>query len=242
MYAKKHIPAARRGAPGGKEGKLSVYICSVCGYDYDEAAGDPRHGIAPGTRWEDLPEDWVCPVCGADKSMFERQGGAKAAPAPAPAAAPAAQPAAKNGDAKLMAVMASNLARGSIKQYREEMSGLFTRLADFFESSSVPEGDWQSARGLVDADIAGAYPAAFEAARAAKDRGALRALTWGEKVSKIQTNLIGRWLKEGDAAFEGSDLFVCDACGFIFVGAEAPEICPVCKVPRFKFNRVGRGA
>ena len=63
-----------------------------------------------------------------------------------------------------------------------------------------------------------------------------------DDAAQRRVNLIGRWLKEGDAAFEGSDLFVCDACGFIFVGAEAPEICPVCKVPRFKFNRVGRGA
>lgn len=45
--------------------------CVVCGHIYDEAAGDPEHGIAPGTRWEDIPADWCCPECGAPKSDFE---------------------------------------------------------------------------------------------------------------------------------------------------------------------------
>lgn len=45
--------------------------CMVCGYVYDPAKGDPGAGIPPGTSFEDLPEDWSCPDCGADKSMFE---------------------------------------------------------------------------------------------------------------------------------------------------------------------------
>jgi rubredoxin len=45
--------------------------CSVCGYLYDPAAGDPNGGIEPGTEFNDLPDDWVCPDCGADKSYFE---------------------------------------------------------------------------------------------------------------------------------------------------------------------------
>lgn len=47
------------------------YICTVCGYIYDPAEGDPDSGIASGTQFADLPEDWYCPVCGADKDMFE---------------------------------------------------------------------------------------------------------------------------------------------------------------------------
>lgn len=50
---------------------MKKFVCSVCGYIYDPDVGDPDSGIAPGTPFEDLPEDWVCPVCGADKSMFE---------------------------------------------------------------------------------------------------------------------------------------------------------------------------
>ena len=46
------------------------YVCDVCGYVYDEDLGDQEHGIAPGTKWEELPEDFKCPVCGVDKDNF----------------------------------------------------------------------------------------------------------------------------------------------------------------------------
>lgn len=50
---------------------MKKYICNICGYIYDPAAGDPDSGIQPGTPFEDLPADWVCPICGAEKSDFE---------------------------------------------------------------------------------------------------------------------------------------------------------------------------
>ena len=49
-----------------------IYECTVCGYRYDPAKGDPEHNIPPGTSFEDLPDDWVCPVCGATKDQFEK--------------------------------------------------------------------------------------------------------------------------------------------------------------------------
>lgn len=49
---------------------MKKYEC-VCGYIYDEAIGDPNGNIAPGTKFEDIPEDWVCPQCGMDKSAFK---------------------------------------------------------------------------------------------------------------------------------------------------------------------------
>ena len=49
---------------------MKKYTCSLCGYVYDEAAGDPDSGIAPGTKFEDLPDTWVCPLCGASKADF----------------------------------------------------------------------------------------------------------------------------------------------------------------------------
>ncbi|MBI5778744.1 MAG: rubredoxin [Planctomycetes bacterium] len=48
------------------------YKCTVCGYIYDPAKGDPDSGIKPGTQFKDIPDDWVCPTCGADKSVFEK--------------------------------------------------------------------------------------------------------------------------------------------------------------------------
>ena len=61
------------------------YVCDVCGWEYNEAEGYPEGGIAPGTKWEDIPEDFACPVCGAGKDEFEAAGDAEeAAPAEAP--------------------------------------------------------------------------------------------------------------------------------------------------------------
>ena len=47
------------------------YECAVCGWIYDEEKGDPDSGLAPGTRYEDIPDDWLCPDCGVDKTFFE---------------------------------------------------------------------------------------------------------------------------------------------------------------------------
>ena len=49
------------------------YVCTICGYEYDEAAGAPEVGVEPGTKFEDLPEDYVCPLCGVGKEEFEVQ-------------------------------------------------------------------------------------------------------------------------------------------------------------------------
>lgn len=52
---------------------MKSYVCIICGYVYDEAVGDPDNGLAPGTKWEDVPEDWLCPLCGATKEEFNEQ-------------------------------------------------------------------------------------------------------------------------------------------------------------------------
>ncbi|MHA1863318.1 MAG: rubredoxin [Candidatus Thorarchaeota archaeon] len=50
---------------------MAKYECVVCGWVYDEEKGDPDSGVAAGTKWDDLPDDWVCPMCGASKVDFE---------------------------------------------------------------------------------------------------------------------------------------------------------------------------
>lgn len=50
---------------------MKKYTCSICGYVYDPAEGDPENGITPGTPFEDLPDSWKCPICGASKDQFE---------------------------------------------------------------------------------------------------------------------------------------------------------------------------
>ncbi|MEZ7197645.1 rubredoxin [Pseudodesulfovibrio karagichevae] len=49
---------------------MQKYVCEICGYVYDPAQGDPDSDIPAGTKFEDLPDDWTCPVCGADKDSF----------------------------------------------------------------------------------------------------------------------------------------------------------------------------
>ena len=50
---------------------MKKYECTICGYIYDEAVGDPDNGIDPGTKWEDLPDDFVCPLCAVGKEDFK---------------------------------------------------------------------------------------------------------------------------------------------------------------------------
>lgn len=61
--------------PGGNQAELTAgaeWVCNVCGYVYDEREGRPSDGIAAGTKWEDVPSDWLCPDCGVGKHDFTR--------------------------------------------------------------------------------------------------------------------------------------------------------------------------
>ena len=56
--------------PKAVSADYTQWVCVICGWIYDEAAGDPEHGIAPGTRWRDIPDDWRCPLCDVGKEDF----------------------------------------------------------------------------------------------------------------------------------------------------------------------------
>jgi len=73
MSAHVHVLCLRSGdGTGRSKGELmQKWICTVCDYIYDPEAGDPDNGVDPGTAWDDLPDDWVCPDCGVEKDMFE---------------------------------------------------------------------------------------------------------------------------------------------------------------------------
>lgn len=51
---------------------MAKYVCEICGYEYDESVGDIDNGIEPDTAFDELPEDWVCPLCGVDKDNFSK--------------------------------------------------------------------------------------------------------------------------------------------------------------------------
>jgi len=54
-----------------RESQMKKYVCTICGYIYDPTVGDPDSGIVPGTAFEDIPDNWLCPLCGVGKSDFE---------------------------------------------------------------------------------------------------------------------------------------------------------------------------
>ncbi|MDK2813233.1 MAG: hypothetical protein PWQ08_488 [Clostridiales bacterium] len=221
---------------------MKQYLCTVCGYIYDEATGIPESGIAPKPKWEQLPRDWECPMCGASKADFREVG------------APAAEQKSGNavgGPTDLkeltpleMSALCTNLARGCEKQYKAEEALLFMELAQYFKAASTPakEPNMEKLFALVEQDLSTGFPAANAAAGSEpRDRGALRALTWSEKVTRIQKSLLTRWKNTGNAMFENTNVWVCTICGFIYIGSEPPKLCPVCKVPSWKFDKVEGG-
>ena len=207
---------------------MSKWICGICGYVYDEAK--------EGVPFSALPDSWVCPLCGADKSVFAREAGQ----APRPAAPVHPDREMKKRSAGELAAVCSNLARGCEKQYKDGEAALFRQLADYFTAAApaVPGGDLDGLLELIQRDLDEGYPALRAAAEAAADRGTLRICVWGEKVTRILDSLLRRYRREGEAFLQNTQVWVCTVCGFLYVGDSAPELCPVCKVPAWKFERV----
>ena len=220
---------------------MKQMICSVCTYTYDEAKGIPEAGIAPGTRWEDLPEDWRCPWCGAGKEMFREKD---APPGPPGGRAPERPHVERELSPMELSVICSHLARGCEKQYLPEQEQGFRQLASFFRSKAepAPGAGTQALLELIEQDLSAGYPYANGMASEQLDRGALRALVWSEKVTRMLQSLLTRYQAEGERMLEGTGVYVCSVCGFVYVGDAPPEICPVCKVPSWKFERVERRA
>lgn len=208
--------------------------CSVCGYVYDETVGEGN--IKAGTTFEELPDDWVCPICGASKSAFVEEGAVqekKSMPTPIYPIM----------DDKLsfgaMYALCTNLARGCEKQYRVEESALWTQLAQYYSSVARDfDGDIDSLTELAQYDAESVYPLIKDLAQQKRDRGALRALVWSEKVTAILLSLYARFKKEGDSLLKDTKIYVCEICGYVHIGNEPPEICPICKVPKLKIHEI----
>ncbi|MDD4222102.1 MAG: rubredoxin [Candidatus Methanomethylophilus sp.] len=237
---------------------MSKYICTMCGYIYDEAKGIPEKGVPAGTRWEALPDDWTCPMCGSPKSYFKK---IKEEPAPAAASSAAAAAAtaavagetrkipAGYGDEDLremscaeMAAMCTNLAKGCEKQYLFDEQKQFLKLAEYYQSKAVTAVDPSAVKllELINKSLAEEYPAAERPIKADNDRGALRVLTWSYKVTNILQRLMQRFGAEGKALLEHTSVYVCDICGFIYIGDNPPAVCPICKVPSLKLIKIPR--
>ena len=132
---------------------------------------------------------------------------------------------------------------GCEKQYKLKEAELFYELADYFKAITAPYKDpsYNKLIDLVEKDLEEGIPNAKAISSDAKDRGALRALTWGEKVTRILNSLLTRYQKEGEAMLQNTGVYVCTICGFIYTGDTPPDLCPVCKVPDWKFEKVEGG-
>ncbi|NMD44836.1 MAG: hypothetical protein GYA88_05370 [Clostridiales bacterium] len=205
------------------------YVCTICGYIYDDAK--------EAVLFPDLPESWVCPLCGAGKSAFTTEQ--KTEVSETKLSPIQADEDMKKLSAGEFSALCSNLARGCEKQYKEAEAELFHEIADYFAEVTAPveNADVSELLKLLQADLNEGYPALFSAAEANADRGTGRICTWGEKVTKMLNMLLQRWKKEEDALLENSEIWVCTACGFPYIGDTALELCPVCKVPAWKFEK-----
>ena len=205
------------------------YICQICGYVYDDAKEK--------VPFEELPDDWKCPLCGAAKSDFkpEANGDEKKV---VTAIEPMEEDLEKLSAGQL-AALCSNLARGCEKQYKQEEADLFKQLADYF-TAVVPTVNDASVEKLAKElqTDANNYAAVRATADANADRGAARVCVWGEKVTRMLSSLVNRYLNEGEAMLKDTNIWVCTTCGFVYIGDTAPELCPVCKVPDWKFEKI----
>jgi len=140
-----------------------------------------------------------------------------------------------------MAAICSNLAKACQKQMRSEESQLFAALETYFSSKRETDktATLPALETLFREDLDTLIVQCEELATEACDRGTLRALTWGKKVTAIHKSLLSRHAKQQEGLLAGSNLYVCEACGYIAVAAATPEMCPICKAPASRFSRLG---
>ena len=205
------------------------YVCQICGYVYDDAKEK--------VPFAELSDDWKCPLCGAAKSDFKPEANGdekKVVTAIEPMDADL-----EKLSAGQLAALCSNLARGCEKQYKQEEADLFKQLADYF-TAVVPTVNDASVEKLAKElqTDANNYAAVRATADANADRGAARVCVWGEKVTRMLSSLVNRYLNEGEAMLKDTNIWVCTTCGFVYIGDTAPELCPVCKVPDWKFEKI----
>ena len=219
------------------------YRCKICSFVYDDAKEK--------VPFDKLPDDWVCPVCKAPKSMFEpveeanvntknvREVKVQKATSKAKKLETSEDDLHKLSISEFSA-LCSNLARGCEKQYKFEEMELFNALAQYFDQISPAEesASVKDLSKLIDNDINVGFKDIDKKAQTAGDRGALRVKTWSEKVTNMLASLLSQYETMGEKMFEGVDVWVCSICGFVYIGEKPPEICPVCKVPSWKFEKI----
>lgn len=220
---------------------MDKYVCSICGFIYDEALGHMASLVPPNTLWTAVPEQWLCPLCGASKSAFKQQTKSPIQDVSQPIAYDRTLRNTPYTNGELQAIF-SNLSKGCEKQYKLEEAELFAQLSLYFQRDEaiVPHANLKDLADILEGDLNLLFDQSNQIAKALSDRGALRALTWSEKVSRILSITLDRYFKEQNTLLENQQLYVCEICGFLYIGDTVPAICPVCKVPSLKIQTIGK--
>lgn len=213
---------------------MKRYRCKICGHVYDEAKEQ--------VKFEDLPDDWKCPLCGAPKNLFEEIKEEKSTNV-TQMMEEEMNPTSFDEDLRNLSslelsLICSNLARGCEKQYLEKERQLFQELATYYEEKdSSKEGTLNDVKQIVGQDLK-QQEQAMNVVDHHQDRGAKRVLTWAGKSTNIMNMILDNYEKKGIDYLKNTKIWVCDICGFVYIGDVPPTVCPICKVPNFKILEV----
>ena len=211
---------------------MKKYRCTICGYIYDEAKEK--------VKFVDLPDDWKCPLCGAPKSLFEEVKEEKEEIKEEPKVQIIEE---VDDDLRELSnyeisLICSNLARGCEKQYLEEEKDLFRELSKYYEGLEEDKtGSLDDVINMIDSDI-NSFSKAVEVFSKYNDRGAKRVVNWANKSTNIMKVVIDTYKEKGIDYIKNTKIWVCDICGFVYIGDNPPKVCPVCKVPSLKILEV----
>ena len=214
---------------------MKKYKCQICGYIYDDAKEE--------IKFADLPDDWKCPWCGAPKSMFEEIIEDNGEVFQKKEDEKETMEIEESDDLRQLsnseiAYICSNLAKSCEKQYLEEEQNLFQQLSDYYEKYfDAKDGNLDDLLKLVNKDIE-EFNEAMNIANKLDDRGAKRIITWANKSTNIVKAILTNYKEKGMDYIKNTKIWVCDICGFVYIGDESPQICPVCKVPSLKIMEV----
>lgn len=212
---------------------MKRYRCTICGYIYDDAKEK--------VKFVDLPDDWKCPACGAPKSLFEEVKEEKVEEIKEKSKADVIEEV--DDDLRELSnyeisLICSNLARGCEKQYLEEEKDLFRELSKYYEGLEEDKtGSLDDVINMIDNDINN-FSKAMEVFSKYDDRGSKRVVNWANKSTNIMKVVIDTYKEKGIDYIKNTKIWVCDICGFVYIGDNPPKVCPVCKVPSLKILEV----
>ena len=213
---------------------MKKYRCQICGFIYDEAV--------EGVKFEDLPNDWKCPLCGASKEMFEEVVEEDTTLKKEEVNKTENNIFQEEDLRELsnyeISYICSNLAKGCEKQYLEEDKKLFQELANYYlEKEATVEGTLEDVTVCLQDDTK-LIKEALNTLNKEEERGTNRVLTWASKTTMMLEGILASYQKEGLEYLKNKKIWVCDICGFVYIGDTPPKVCPVCKVPSIKILEV----